>query len=146
MIFDITTDRGTGIGCYYGQYAGPNKSLIEYATFVKDSAPFDERDDFFEATTEDGSEGCWIRIDLVHYNTEPDAMFRYTRSRVGTIKTLNEGRKAWQDMGALAGELAYLANNDAACKVLKRAKQLAAEAAAETETETTTAPDHSGNA
>ena len=138
-IFCIFTDTGSGIGHYWGQRAG-GRSEIDYAHFDGDhETRFDPDNDFFEATTEDGCEGCWIRVELVRWH--PDTK-QYTRKRVGTIKTLDEGRMAWNAMGALAGELAYLANNDAAHNVLKRAKQLAAEAAAET----TTAPDHSGNA
>ena len=134
-IFGITTDRGEGIGHYYGQYAN-GASCIDYTVFDYDSRPFDEDNDFFEATVESGCEGCWIRVDLMHY-TEP-RRGRYERIRVGTIKTLDEGREAWRNMGALAGELAYMANFDSAPKVIRRARELAAES--------TTAPDHSGKA
>ena len=137
-IFGITTDRGNGIGRYYDQYAN-GKSCIDYAHFDGDyETPFDEDNDYFEAVTESGSEGCWIRVVLVHMAGENYRERHYERKRVGTIKTLDEGRTAWQNMGALAGELAYVANYDAAYKVLKRAKELAAE--------NETAPDHSGNA
>lgn len=123
-IFGITTDRGSGIGRYYGQYAGD--SCIDYAHFDGHyEIPFDEDTDWFECITEDGCEGCWIRVELVRRITlggHDDNI----RRRVGIIKTLSEGRNAWKNMGALAGELAYTAN-DAAYKVIKRARQLAAE-------------------
>lgn len=139
-IFGITTDRGEGIGHYYGQYAN-GASCIDYTIFDHDSRPFDEDNDFFEVTVESGCEGCWIRVDLMHYTDTEPGRGRYDRFRVGTIKTLDEGREAWRNMGALAGELAYMANYDSAWrKVIKRAKELAAQA------ENTTTPDHSGNA
>ena len=136
-IFGIFTDTGSGIGHYYGQRAD-GRSEIDYAHFDREcETRFDPDRDYFEATTEDGSEGCWIRVELVRFDPETR---QYKRKRVGIIKTLDEGRMAWRAMGSLAGELAYLANNDSLSNVLKRAEQLAAEA------ETTTAPDHSGNA
>ena len=130
-IFGITTDQGGGIGHYYGQYAG--ESCIDYAVFdQRYDVPFDDDADYFECVTESGCEGCWIRVDLVHYTgQDARAMSQYTRQRAGTIKTLCEGHKAWKDMGALAGELTYVANYDAAYKVIKRAKELAAENAKE---------------
>lgn len=124
-IFGITTDRGSGIGRYYDQYTGD--SCIDYAHFDgRYEMPFDEDTDWFECVTEDGSEGCWIRVDLVRRVSLGDH-YDYIRRRAGTIKTLDSGANAWRNMGALAGELTYTANFDAVTKVIKRAKELAAE-------------------
>lgn len=127
-IFGImtVTDRNV-LGRYYGQYAGD--SCIDYAHFDGNSErPFDEDNDWFECITEDGSEGCWIRVDLMHHVPLGDHFNdKVERHRVGTIKTLDSGRDAWRNMGALAGELTYVANFDAVTKVIKRAKELAAE-------------------
>ena len=106
-------------GSYYGQKAG--ECEIEYAHFddhyVKD---YDMDTDYIEAMTEDGSEGCWIGV---FRNRFIRGEGRYAHDRVGTIKTLCDGRTAWRDMGALAGELSYLANNDVAWKLYKESKQ-----------------------
>lgn len=104
------TQRGQLAGHFYGQRAG--ECEIDYANFDHPQS-FDIDNDYIEAVTEDGNEGCWIRLERVHYVRDEG----YQRCRVGTIKTLCEGRKAWRDMGALAGELAYLANNDIAWKL-----------------------------
>ena len=106
-------------GSYYDQKAG--ESLIDYAHFDDNYVKlFDLDTDYIEAVTEDGSEGCWIGVFRVRYNDETR---RYDRDRVGTIKTLNEGRTAWKDMGALAGELAYVANNVTAWKLYRESKK-----------------------
>jgi len=105
-------------GEYYGQVTG--SSEIDYAIFHDRYAlDFDIDTDYFEAVTEDGSEGCWIGVFRLRMNRKEG---RYERDRVGTIKTLNEGRAAWRDMGALAGELSYVANNITAWKLYKTKK------------------------
>ena len=112
-VFGIeSTQRGQLDGHFYGQRAG--ECEIDYANFDHPQN-FDIGEDYIEAVTEDGSEGCWIRLERVHYERDEG----YQRFRVGTVKTLCEGRKAWRDMGALAGELAYLANNDIAWELYK---------------------------
>ena len=105
-------------GYYSGEKTG--SSVIDYAHFDRDSMTFDIDDDYIECVTEDGNEGCWIRAALVHFDK---AKREYIRYRVGTIKTLDEGRCAWQDMGALAGELAYVANNITAWKLYMESEQ-----------------------
>lgn len=101
-IFGIDENKG---GDYHDQKTG--SSVIDYAHFGTCSVDFDIDADYIEAVTESGSEGCWIGIFRVRFNQKKSA---YVRERVGTIKTLDEGRCAWQDMGALAGELSYVAN------------------------------------
>ena len=114
-IFGIDPEDGS----YYGQMAG--ECEIDYAYFDdRYEKDFDVDTDCFEAITEDGSEGCWIGV---FRNRFVRGEGRYERDRVGTIKTLRDGRTAWKDMGALAGELAYLANNDVAWKLCKESKQ-----------------------
>ena len=49
----------------------------------------------------------------------------YIRFTVGTIKTLDEGVDAWRNMGALAGELAYLANYKSSYAVRKMVREQA---------------------
>lgn len=105
-------------GCYSGDQAG--SSVIDYAHFDLNSMPYDIDADYFECTTEDGSEGCWVRVDRVRYDREKR---EYISNRAGIIKTLDEGRNAWRDMGALAGELAYVANNITAWKLYKAEQQ-----------------------
>ena len=105
-------------GCYHDQKTGA--SLIDYAHFDLNPMPYDIDTDYFECVTEDGSEGCWVRVDRVRYDKEKR---EYIKNRVGTIKTLDEGRCAWKDMGALAGELAYVANNITAWKLYKAEQQ-----------------------
>lgn len=107
---------GEFTGTFYGQTAGDCE--IDYVHFDLRSMPFDIDKDYFEAAVEDGSEGCWIRVDLIHYNGN-----RFEPSRVGTIKTLAEGRNAWRDMGALAGELAYVANSVIAWRLYKAERE-----------------------
>ena len=107
-IFSCDVAKG---GHYYGQRV--NDSEIDYAHFDRESMSVDPDTDFFEAVVEDGSEGCWIRVELVRYIEERKRREEhhrdYDRFHVGLIKTLNEGRDAWRNMGALAGELAYVA-------------------------------------
>ena len=106
-----------------GYYSGQRLtfgSVIEYVYFDRNSLPFDIDADYIEATTEDGSEGCWIGVFRVHYDAE---MRAYHRDRVGTIKTLDDGCTAWKDMGGLAGELAYKAGK-AAWKLYKAEKEV----------------------
>lgn len=110
-IFGIEADAE---GHFHDQRAG--KCVIDYAYFGHNAEPFDMDADYIEATTESGSEGCWIGVFRMHYDAETHG---YTRSRVGTIKTLDEGRDAWRDMGALAGELAYVSNSVIAWKLYK---------------------------
>jgi len=90
-------------GNYYGQMVG--NSEIDYANFNRYEKNYDPDADYIEACTETGSEGVWIGCFLVHWDFEPS---KSSRERVGTIKTLDEGRDAWRNMGALAGELAYM--------------------------------------
>ena len=106
------TGNGEFTGTFYGQTTGDCE--IDYAHFDSRSTAFEMSADYFETAVEDGSEGCWIRVDLIH-----DHGNGVVRSRVGTIKTLAEGRGAWRDMGALAGELAYVANSVIAWRLYK---------------------------
>lgn len=114
-IFGVEASKN---GCYHDQKAG--SSVIDYAHFDLNSLSYDIDTDFFECVTEDGSEGCWVRVERVRYDREKR---EYIKNRVGTIKTLDEGRCAWQDMGALAGELAYVANNITAWKLYRDEQQ-----------------------
>lgn len=84
---------------------------IDYASFNRDEydLPYHSAD-YFEAITETGSEGCYIGIFLRNAMKDEYGRDFYGRRRAGTIKTLAEGRAAWKVMGALAGELAYVAN------------------------------------
>jgi hypothetical protein len=84
--------------------------VIDYAHFDYDVAPFVCDDDFIEAVVEDGCEGVYVRVERIRYDR---VNRRYDRLLVGTIKTLDEGRGAWAEMGALAGELAYMSNKTA---------------------------------
>ena len=99
-------------GYYYGQHAG--SSEIDYAMFDRCVQNYDIDAGYIAAITEDGNEGCWIGVFYIC-----DSI----RFRVGTIKTLAYDRAAWQDMGALAGELAYVANNIIAWKLYQAEKQ-----------------------
>lgn len=74
---------------------------IDYTSFAMRSEDFDPDRDYLRCCVTDGSEGAWI--DIFRYR---ECEFEY----VGTIKTLREGRDVWREMGALAGELSYVAN------------------------------------
>lgn len=104
-------------GEYGGQVTGA--STVDYAIFY-DKHDFDINTDYIEAMTEDGSEGCWIGVFRVRENPTDRSK---AVQRVATIKTLSEGRTAWQDMGALAGELAYVANNIIAWKLYRESNK-----------------------
>ena len=101
-IFSIETKPS---GAYDGQRIGD--TVIDYTSFDRDSVEYDIDTDSIEAVTESGCEGCWIGIFRVRWDQETRT---YSRTRVGSIKTLDEGRAAWRNMGALAGELAYVAD------------------------------------
>lgn len=104
-IFGIAVNEN---GDYHDQKTG--SSTIDYAHFGNFSIDYDIDADYIEAVTEDGCEGCYVGILRVRFNQKKGA---YVRERIGTIKTLDEGRAAWRDMGALAGELAYVARETA---------------------------------
>lgn len=91
-------------GSYFGEKLDGDIE-IDYAHFdgrlCKD---YDMDTDHIEAVVEDGSEGTWIGVFLVRFD---EATRGYLRDRVGTIKTLDEGRDAWRAMGALAGEFSW---------------------------------------
>lgn len=53
------------------------------------------------AYLDSGSEGCWVNLVLCDSGE---------KIGIGTLKTLDEGLDAWRQMGILAGELSYLAN------------------------------------
>lgn len=97
---------------------------IDYASFSGyDPRSFNIDGDAIICFTEDGSEGVWIAVHHVRYDAEGRNIMR-----VGSVKTLNEGRDAWRDMGALAGELTYEAGR--AAWTLYKASEKAEEARA----------------
>ena len=117
-IFGIEVEHS---GNYYDQQI--DGTMIDYASFSRSEALKVNDDDYFEAMTEDGSEGCYIGIFLVHYvGCGKSGCGDYARMRAGTIKTLEEGRDAWKHMGALAGMMAYMANGETFWKLLKAEK------------------------
>lgn len=90
---------------YHGQVVGD--TVIDYAYFDVRSVDFDIDNDWFEAIVEDGSEGSWIGVHLRTGSRDSSPKCRH----VGVIKTLARSRGVWREMGALAGELAFVANN-----------------------------------
>lgn len=120
LIFSVDDEHQKSSGHFSGQRTSCGIG-VEYAVFERRSIVMNDDDEsFFEAVVEDGNEGCWIRVELVTYVAEAR---QYRRERVGTIKTLEEGRAAWKGFGALAGELSYVANNIAYWELRKSAKQ-----------------------
>ena len=89
---------------YYGQEIG-NGVIIDYTSFDRLARPFDIDSDTITASTSSGSEGVWIDFNLTHCDYDSGSKQIY---RIGSIKTLDEGRDAWRNMGALAGEISYL--------------------------------------
>lgn len=108
-IFMLDHDEPIVDGFFGQKYHGIE---IEYAYFTRPSdedPAFDIDEDFFRIYTEDGCEGVWIAIELFH----EEYGLSDIHAHVGTIKTLAEGRDAWEAMGALAGELTYCAHRAA---------------------------------
>lgn len=121
-IFGIPSSKDRD-GCYYDQ--AYQSVTIDYAELsgMRNPLPYDDDTDYIEAVTEGGCEGVYIGVFRVREGRDvPD---RDRRVRVGTIKTLCEGRDAWRSMGALCGELAYMAGR--AAFVLWKAEKAAAE-------------------
>lgn len=108
-------------GSYYGEKLDGDIE-IDYAYFdgrlCKD---YDMDTDHIEAVTEDGSEGVWVGVFRVRFDATAHS---YSRERVGTIKTLREGRGVWRAMGALAGELSWMADH-VAWKIYKTSSERA---------------------
>ena len=96
--FGIETSEDSSYG--EQRYAGIE---IDYARFhTVAPVTYDMDSDWFTATVEDGCEGVYAGV-FCHHKDKPAA------TRVGTIKTLDEGLDAWRTMGALCGELLYRA-------------------------------------
>ena len=82
---------------------------IDYASFDRLSTMLNEECEIICTVNPGANEGIYIDVTARRY----DASIRdYRTAAIGTIKTLREGRAAHKAMGALAGELAYLANCD----------------------------------
>lgn len=94
---------------YEPGHLGPKigTTVIDYASFDRMSQEYNIDTDTFTAHTEFGCEGVYVGVFIERYDP-----VNCTTSliRVGTIKTLAEGCSAWNDMGALAGVITYLAN------------------------------------
>ncbi len=101
-IFGIEQSNG---GDYSGQKTGD--SVIDYTSFKHYSMEYDIDSDSIEAVVADGSEECWINLYL---RRAIQAEHRENRVNIGCIKTLDEGRAAWRNMGTLAGEISYMAD------------------------------------
>ena len=93
---------------YNSQRAGD--AVIDYTSFARESIEFNYDTDYFIMYTGTGCEGVWIEIILARRNVVKND---YDHPYVGCIKTLTEGRAAWRDMGMLAGEMTYMANQKA---------------------------------
>ena len=128
-IFDIPSSKDKDQSYYDQRY---ESVYIDYAIFdVRRSTyatyEFDPDTDYFWAKVESGCEGTWIAVYREHdrYGDTEE----HSTDNIGTIKTLNEGRDAWKSMGALAGELVYVAEQVAweYYQAQRKAKQAIAE-------------------
>lgn len=120
-VFSIPVNEN---GRYHDQKLSDPKSgkeiVIDYAYFdARLSKNYDIDNDNIIAFTEDGCEGCWIAVYLSHV-IDDDGARKW--DRIGTVKTLDEGRSAWRAMGALAGELTFAAQR-AAWKIYKASSE-----------------------